>query len=78
MVLEDFGGQSLAQIELAGQLDLIDFLKLAIEITEILGQVHQRQIMHKDINPANIVAVPPQAILDLPSPLLDSDEQSKI
>ncbi len=58
MVLEDFGGQSLAQLKLAGQLSLSNFLTLAIRITEIIGQIHQRHIIHKDINPSNIVIAP--------------------
>ncbi len=55
MVLEDFGGQSLSQLNLVGQLNLSDFLDLAIKITGIVGQVHQHYIIHKDINPSNIL-----------------------
>ena len=58
MILEDFGGQSLDQLKLAGKLALTDFLSLAIEITDILGQIHQRYIIHKDINLSNIVFNP--------------------
>src|SRR5919199_3984259 len=42
MVLEDFGGQSLDLLQLAGKFPLTDFLTLAIQITDILGQIHQR------------------------------------
>ncbi len=55
MVVEDFGGQSLKSLKLADNLSLAQFLQLAIQLSEILGQVHQQQIMHKDINPANVV-----------------------
>ena len=55
MVLEDFGGDSLAHLELAGNLELVEFLKLAIGITKALGSIHAAQIIHKDINPANIL-----------------------
>jgi serine/threonine protein kinase len=55
IVLEDFGGESLAQLMQSRQFTLTECLTLAIQIVEILGQVHQRQIMHKDINPSNIV-----------------------
>jgi serine/threonine protein kinase len=55
MVLEDFGGESLQRLRLAGTLDLAGVLKLAIGVAEILGQVHQHYIMHKDVNPSNIV-----------------------
>ena len=55
MVVEDFGGESLARLELNGKLALDGFLSLAIDVVEILGQVHDRNIIHKDINPSNIV-----------------------
>ena len=42
MVLEDFGGDSLARLGLASQLPLADFLELAIRLTETIGQIHQR------------------------------------
>jgi PAS domain S-box-containing protein len=58
IAFEDFGGGSLAQLKLAGTIGLADFLQLAIRIVAILGQIHQRQIIHKDINPANIVLNP--------------------
>ena len=71
MVLEDFGGESLAkwmedpkESNRSGRLEaapppqglpLREFLKIAIRITEILGRLHQQNIMHKDINPSNIL-----------------------
>ncbi|NJL39579.1 MAG: AAA family ATPase, partial [Leptolyngbyaceae cyanobacterium SM1_4_3] len=55
MVLEDFGGKSLDRFIQERPLPLAEFFPLAIEITEILSQVHQRYIVHKDINPSNIV-----------------------
>ncbi len=58
MVLEDFGGDSLAYLGLAGNLELLEFLKLAIAITKALGSIHGEQIIHKDINPANILYNP--------------------
>lgn len=55
MILEDFGGESLSQLIQYQKLTLHEFLSLAIQLTEILGQVHQQNIIHKDINPSNIV-----------------------
>lgn len=55
MILEDFGGSSLSQLKLAGQLTLIEFLELAIGITKIIGQIHGFNIIHKNINPSNII-----------------------
>jgi predicted ATPase/signal transduction histidine kinase len=57
MVLEDFGGESL-ELHLKRRqqrFTLAEFLPLAIQIADILDQVHQQHVMHKDVNPANIV-----------------------
>ncbi|WP_336230867.1 ATP-binding protein [Scytonema sp. PRP1] len=55
MILEDFGGDSLELLGIADQVELCEFLKLAIAVTDILGQIHTANIIHKDINPSNIV-----------------------
>ena len=55
MVLEDFGGRSLAEELPYSHLDIEDFLKLSQRVTEILGRVHHANIIHKDINPSNIL-----------------------
>ncbi|MEH2105471.1 trifunctional serine/threonine-protein kinase/ATP-binding protein/sensor histidine kinase [Nostoc sp.] len=58
LVLEDFGGSSLAQLQLAGEIELEQFLRLGISIVESLRQIHAANIIHKDINPSNIVFNP--------------------
>ncbi|WP_204105407.1 MULTISPECIES: AAA family ATPase, partial [Spirulina sp. CCY15215] len=58
IVLEDFGGDSLTKLALAGKLSITEFLELAIAIADCLGQVHESGIIHKDINPSNIVFNP--------------------
>ncbi len=55
IILEDFGGESLAQILTLQKIDIIANLKLAIQISEGLSQIHAANIIHKDINPSNIV-----------------------
>lgn len=70
IVLEDFGGISLdnwvgCHPERRSGLEIAEFLPVAIAITLALGQVHQRQIIHKDINPANIVFNPKSGTLKL-------------
>ncbi len=65
MVLEDFGGESLTRLMQGKQFTLNEFLPLAIEIVDILGQVHKRNIIHKDINPSNIVWNPKTGQLKL-------------
>ncbi|AFY83055.1 PAS domain S-box protein [Oscillatoria acuminata] len=57
-LLEDVGAESLSRLKIAGNLDLRDFLQLAIDITDILSQIHEQNIIHKDINPSNIVLNP--------------------
>jgi predicted ATPase/signal transduction histidine kinase/CheY-like chemotaxis protein len=55
MVLEDFGGDSLDLCMQRQPFTLAEFLPLAVQIVEILAQVHQQQVIHKDVNPSNIV-----------------------
>ncbi|MCC5604101.1 trifunctional serine/threonine-protein kinase/ATP-binding protein/sensor histidine kinase [Nostoc favosum] len=58
MVLEDFGGESLkAQISNTG-FELIKFLNIARQITETLGELHTHHIIHKDLQPENILYNP--------------------
>ncbi|MCT7975083.1 AAA family ATPase, partial [Laspinema olomoucense] len=55
ILLEDFGAKSLKQLEVAGNLSLPDFLYIGIKISEILMYIHQNYVIHKDINPSNIL-----------------------
>ncbi|MEG5064417.1 AAA family ATPase [Microcoleus sp. B3-A4] len=55
MLLEDFGGESLKILLDGLPFGLPEFLHLAIQITDALGKVHQKKVIHKDINPSNIV-----------------------
>ena len=57
IVMELFG-QSLADLLVQRQrqgLPLADFLPLAVRIARILGRVHERGIVHKDVVPKNIL-----------------------
>ncbi|MEG4862684.1 MULTISPECIES: AAA family ATPase [unclassified Microcoleus] len=56
--VEDFGGESLKIWMLRRKFSLKEFLLLAIATTETLGQIHRANIIHKDINPSNIVYNP--------------------
>src|SRR5215216_5611080 len=57
IVLEDFGGDSLDRFK-EKVWKPAEFFQLAFQVVDALGQVHARQIMHKDINPSNIVYNP--------------------
>ncbi|HLO89387.1 MAG TPA: AAA family ATPase [Nostocaceae cyanobacterium] len=55
MLLEDFGGDSLNILLNKYEFSLEEFLVIAIKITNALGGIHANSIIHKDINPSNIV-----------------------
>jgi predicted ATPase/signal transduction histidine kinase len=55
IVLEDFGGSSLSLCFERQRPTIEQLLDLAIQATAALGQIHQYGIIHKDINPSNIV-----------------------
>ncbi|PHK16231.1 serine/threonine protein kinase, partial [Nostoc linckia z13] len=50
LILEDFGGESLAKIITTRKFTLTQFIKLAIQITQSLSEIHSANIIHKDIN----------------------------
>ncbi|MEH1958493.1 MAG: AAA family ATPase [Nostoc sp.] len=54
LIMEDFGGRSLDQLLDQFQ-QPVPFLKIAIEITSKLAQIHTCNIVHKDIKPQNIL-----------------------
>ncbi|MBN1607017.1 MAG: AAA family ATPase [Polyangiaceae bacterium] len=69
LVLEDFGGSSL-DVWLArwwrsgtAGLTVVRFLELAIRIAEAISQVHAGGVVHRDINPTNLVLNPETNVL---------------
>ncbi|HIE3578442.1 TPA: EAL domain-containing protein [Legionella anisa] len=65
LILEDVKGQLLTSYLLMHQLNIGDFFNLALQLVDILGELHQRQIIHKEINPSNIVIDPENMVLKL-------------
>ncbi|MDT3426712.1 diguanylate cyclase (GGDEF)-like protein/PAS domain S-box-containing protein [Paenibacillus forsythiae] len=55
MVLEDIQGQSLKRILADGKPDQEALLRLVIKIVDIIGAIHEHNIIHKDIKPSNII-----------------------
>jgi PAS domain S-box-containing protein len=69
ILLEDFGGESL-EYWMRQQSDfcpmpLSTFLGLAIAITDTLGRIHAANVIHKDINPGNIVFNPNTGVVKI-------------
>ncbi len=63
IVLEDFGGESLKILKDRGLFEpdadhLASFLEIGVSLAETLGDIHAANVMHKDINPSNIVFNP--------------------
>ena len=64
IIFEDFGGDSLkilmedARGSAFVPMPIDEFLTLAIKIAQSLAEIHSSQIIHKDINPSNIVLNP--------------------
>lgn len=58
IILEDFGAISLKKWIEEKSLTLSEFLEIGIKIVENLRKIHAAKVIHKDINPANIVLNP--------------------
>jgi PAS domain S-box-containing protein len=58
IILEDFGGSSLKMLMNQRPFTLAEFLHVAIQLADSLGHIHAANIIHKDINPSNIVFNP--------------------
>ncbi|WP_442921722.1 AAA family ATPase [Microcoleus sp. Aus8_D2] len=63
LVMEDFGGVSLSTYlqtatdknQPSNCLSLTEFLKISLQVTDILEYLYQSRVIHKDIKPANIL-----------------------
>jgi predicted ATPase/GAF domain-containing protein/predicted Ser/Thr protein kinase len=55
VIMEYVPGEALKDIYPAKYISTLDFLPIAIQICRILGDIHQNNITHKDINGKNII-----------------------
>ncbi|MEP7123114.1 MAG: AAA family ATPase [Byssovorax sp.] len=58
LVTEDFGAEALRSFARHTKLDLPDILEAMAQVAGILGEIHRRDIVHKDVNPSNLVIHP--------------------
>ena len=69
IILEYVPGQNLKQAFGGRRRSPIDFLTVAIQLAHIVGEVHQHHLIHRDINPSNIIVAfaeqPPFALRNL-------------
>ncbi len=76
LVVADEGGETVGTRLAAGPLDVAEVLRFAEELATVVAAVHRRGIVHKDINPANVLVYgdPPRPALidfDLASTLAE-------
>ena len=55
LVVEDFGARSLAMILRERRFGLSEALRLGVQIADALARVHHLDVVHRDVNPSNIV-----------------------
>lgn len=55
IVLEDIGGESVDKVLQSKRISIDEKLSLAIQMANSLIQIHQNNIVHKDINPTNFI-----------------------
>jgi len=57
LVLEDPGGETLDGF-LSGPMEMAQFLRFAVGLATALGGLHKRELIHKDVKPANVLVNP--------------------
>ncbi|MFB2968579.1 AAA family ATPase [Aerosakkonema sp. BLCC-F183] len=58
IIFEDFGGESLKKLMKERKFTLAEVIRIGVAIADSLGHIHAANIIHKDINPSNIVFNP--------------------
>lgn len=58
LVLTDAGPEDLEERLRRGPLTMDAFLDVAVRLAEIVGHLHARSILHRDVSPANVVLAP--------------------
>ncbi len=74
LVTEDYGAVSLDRLVNPRGSDLRGFLRIAIDLADAVGRLHEHDIVHKDIKPHNVVINPTSGLLKL----IDFDIASRL
>ncbi|MEP0754833.1 AAA family ATPase [Trichocoleus sp. Lan] len=65
LILEDFGGDSLQNFLLKNKINLKRNIQIVINVSETISQLHQNNIIHKDIKPQNILINPETGLVKI-------------
>ncbi len=66
LILEDFDGVSIKSLlDEKEKFDLKSFLAISAKIAEALGHIHEKEIVHKDIKPHNILINPTTQVVKI-------------
>ena len=65
LVMEDFSAISLEDYRKQCSISLTDFLSIALQVSEILHDLHQSRVIHRDIKPANILIQPSTKVIKI-------------
>ncbi|MEM9213323.1 MAG: AAA family ATPase [Cyanobacteria bacterium P01_F01_bin.150] len=58
LIMEDVGGVALSDYSQQQPLEVEEVLAIALQLVDILHNLHQQRVIHKDIKPANILIHP--------------------
>ncbi|WP_413200243.1 ATP-binding protein, partial [Nostoc piscinale] len=58
LVMADTGGIALREYAKTKYISIGEFLEIALQLTQIIHDLHQNRVIHKDIKPANILIHP--------------------
>ncbi len=58
LILEDSRGEALKKLLSSRKIELKEFLRIAIQLANTLGKLHDNKVIHKDIKPTNIIITP--------------------
>jgi len=65
LIIEDFSGESIARLYAKRPMEIGAFLRLAIALTDVVGMIHSKRVIHKDLSPHHIIYHPQTGELKL-------------